>query len=65
MERHPLACRRMRRRRMTGWCVAGGNKIGDAPDFSSLVCFRAGGDQGLVIVEAPGITLFWRQSRIF
>lgn len=49
MERHPLGSQAFMPLQAHDWLVvvANGNKTGDAPDFSSLVCFRAGGDQGV------------------
>jgi len=49
MERHPLGSQAFMPLQAHDWLVvvADGNKTGDAPDFSSLVCFRAGGDQGV------------------
>ena len=49
MERHPLGSQAFMPLQAHDWLVvvADGNKTGDAPDFSSLVCFRARGDQGV------------------
>ena len=49
MERHPLGSQAFMPLQAHDWLVvvAVGNKTGDAPNFSSLACFRARGDQGV------------------
>ena len=49
MERHPLGSQAFMPLQPHDWLVvvAPDNAAGDAPDFSRLICFRAGGDQGV------------------
>ena len=49
LERHPLGSQAFIPLSQHDWLVvvAHCNKFGDAPDFSTLVCFKASGDQGV------------------
>ena len=49
LERHPLGSQAFMPLSQHDWLVvvAHGNAAGDAPDFSTLACFRATGEQGV------------------
>ena len=49
LERHPLGSQAFMPLSQHDWLVvvAHGNTAGDAPDFSTLACFRASGEQGV------------------
>ena len=49
LERHPLGSQAFMPLSQHDWLVvvANGNAAGDAPDFSTLVCFKASGIQGV------------------